>query len=392
MSKPRKIRDDVLLLGAIDWDRRVFDALIPLPDGTSYNAYLVRGKDKTVLLDTVDPAHWGTLEAQLAEVPRLEHIVIHHVEQDHSGSLPFVLERYPGATVVTNPRCKGLLIDHLHVPEDRFVTVEDGETLALGGKTLRFIYTPWVHLPETMSTWLEEDRVLFTCDFFASHIATSELFADEAAALEPAKRYYAEIMMPFAPFIVKNLEKLKAYPVETVCPSHGPTWRRASFIMDAYRDWATSPPRNLVCLAYVSMHGSTQAMVDHLVGALIDRGVAVERFDLATVDLGKLATCLVDAATIVLGTPTVHAGPHPSVVNAAFIASLLGPKAKHATVIGSFGWGGKTVEKLVAQLGGLKLELFDPVMCKGMPRAADYEALDRLAAAIAQKHEGLAAA
>jgi flavorubredoxin len=389
MIKSRKIQDNVFLLGAIDWDRRLFDAFVPLPDGTSYNAYLVRGSEKTALFDTVDPSHWEVLAAQLREVERVDYVVIHHVEQDHSGSLPMVLERYPSAMVVTNPKCKGMLIDHLHLPEERFVTVGDGETLSLGDHTLKFIYTPWVHLPETMCTWLQERKILFTCDFFASHLARSEMWADEATVYEPAKRYYAEIMMPFANFISKNLQKLSEYPAEVICPSHGPLYARARFILEAYGDWVKSGPKNLVCLAYVSMHGSTQRLVDHLLGELIARGVAVDRFDLSSADLGKIAVSLVDAATIVLGTPTIHAGPHPNVVNAAFVVNALGPKARQAAVIGSYGWGGKTAEKLAGFLSSLKLELLPSVMCKGLPRAEDYQALDNLAAAIATRHEGL---
>jgi flavorubredoxin len=389
MTKPRPICPGVELLGAIDWDRRLFDALIPLPDGTSYNAYLVRGESKTVLIDTVDPTTWETLLAQLEGVPRLDHVVIQHVEQDHSGCLPAVLERYERATVLTNPRCKGMVVDHLHVPEARIVTIADGETLDLGGRTLRFVYTPWVHLPETMSSYLVEERALFTCDLFGSHLATSALVSDEATTYEPAKRYYAEIMAPFAKFVVKNMDKLASCPADVICPSHGPVHRPPAWILDAYREWTTAPAQNLVCLAYVTMHGSTQRLVEHLCGALIDRGVGVDRFDLSVADLGKIAISLVDAATIVLGTPTIHAGPHPAVMHAAFIAGALGPKARQAAVIGSFGWGGKTAEKLGALLTPLGLELLEPVMCKGLPLSSDYAAIDHLATTIAARHEGL---
>lgn len=386
----REIKKDIFWLGSVDWDRRLFDALIPLPDGTSYNCYLIKGSDKVALIDTVDPTKWEMLRAQLETVSQLDYVIIQHVEQDHSGSLPLVLARYPGAKVVTNPRCKGMLIDHLHLAEERIVAVEDGATLSLGNKSLKFVYTPWVHFPETMCTWLAEDNILFSCDFFGSHIATSDLWANEVTCYEPAKRYYAEIMMPFASFIVKHLNKLQDYPIEMICPSHGPIHDHPSFILNAYREWAGGEPKNVVCLAYVSMHGSTQAMVEHLVGALVKREVAVERFDMAQTDLGKLAISLVDAATIVLATPTVLTGPHPHVALAAFLANALGPKAKYAAVIGSYGWGGKTVEKLAGMLCQLKVELHEPVMSKGLPRAADYEALDRLAEVIASKHQGLA--
>jgi flavorubredoxin len=389
--KPRPIRDNVYLVGSIDWDRRLFDSLIPLPQGTSYNAYVVRGSEKTALLDTVDPSKWQELRAQLATLPPIDYIVHHHGEQDHSGSLPFALELYPEAMVITNAKCKAELIDHLHVAEDRFRVIEDGETLSLGDKTLRFVFTPWVHWPETFSTFLEDDKILFSCDFFGSHLATTDMFAGHAVVHGPAKRYYAEIMMPFAGQVLKDVEKVEPLGAGIIAPSHGPLYDKPKLIVDAYREWAGGEPRNLVCLPFVTMHESTRLLVDHLTGALAARGVAVERHDLTSVDLGELAMSLVDAASIVIGTPTVLTGPHPLAAHAAFLANALKPKAKWATVIGSFGWAGKTVEKLVEMLPNLKVELLEAVMVKGMPRDEDYAAVDALADAIAARHAELAA-
>jgi flavorubredoxin len=388
--KPRQIVPNVHLIGAVDWDRRLFDALIPLPDGTSYNSYFIKGSEKSALLDTVDPPFWPVLAAQLDELPAPDYLVIHHVEQDHSGSTPFVLERYPDITIVCDEKAKSMLVDHLHIDDARFHVVADGETLSLGDKTLRFLFTPWVHWPETMSTYLEEDKVLFSCDFFGSHLATSDVFADKHEVYDGAKRYYAEIMMPFGAQVTKNIDKVTQYPIDYIAPSHGPVYDDPSFIVDAYRDWAGGEPRNIVCLPYVTMHDSTRLMVDHLTTALVDRGVAVERFDLTTIDLGELASSLVHAGTIVLGTPTVLTGPHPLAAHAAFVANALRPRAKYATVIGSYGWAGKTVDTLAGLMGKLKVEFLEPVLVKGMPRAEAYAALDALADTIAEKHQDLA--
>jgi len=387
--KPRQIRPNVHLIGAVDWDRRLFDALIPLPQGTSYNAYFIQGKEKNVLLDTVDPSQWDTLRDQLEELPAVDYVIHHHGEQDHSGSLPMVLEMYPDAKVVTNEKCKGLLLEHLYVAENRFKVIGDGDTLPLGGKTLRFIFTPWVHWPETFTTYLEEDKILFSCDFFGSHLATTDMFAGPAVAQGPAKRYYAEIMMPFAPLVAKNVDKVAEQKIRIIAPSHGPLYDKPQLIMDAYREWAAGQPKNLVALPFVSMHDSTRLMVDSLTDSLVQRGVAVERFDLTVVDLGELAETLVDAGSIVIGTPTVLKGPHPLAAYAAVVANALKPKARFATVIGSYGWGGRTVDKLTALLGDLRLEIYEPVLCKGLPRAAEFAALDRLAESIAKEHESL---
>ena len=385
--KPRKIKEGVYWMGAIDWDRRLFDSLIPLPDGTSYNAYLIEGSEKTVLLDTVDPAKTDELMLQLDGIPRIDLVVSHHAEQDHSGAIPQVLERYPQAKVVCSAKAKPMLMDLLRIPEVAFITVSDGETISLGDKTLRFIYTPWVHWPETMVTYLEEDRILFSCDFFGSHIATSDLLVtDQGRVYEAAKRYFAEIMMPFRSVIEKNLDKLKAFDIQMIAPSHGQIYDKPAWIVTAYQDWVMSTPHNLVVLPYVSMHGSTRKMVDHLVSALVEQGVRVELFNLAVADIGKLAMALVDAATVVVGVPTVLAGPHPLAAYATFLANALRPKVKFLAVIGSYGWGGRTVEILAGMIPNLKVEILNPVLCKGLPSESDFRALDDLAAAIAAKH------
>jgi flavorubredoxin len=190
MVTMRKVKENILSVGAIDWDRRLFDELIPLPDGTSYNAYLVKGSEKVALLDTVDPTKNEDLIGNLvsSDIDKIDYVVAHHAEQDHSGAIPDVLALYPDAKVVTNPKCKVMLIDLLHIKDDDFITVEDGQTLSLGDKTLQFIYLPWVHWPETFGTYLKEDKILFPCDFFGSHLATSSLFVDDEARVYEAAR------------------------------------------------------------------------------------------------------------------------------------------------------------------------------------------------------------
>ena len=388
--KPREIRPGVYWVGAIDWDRRLFDALIPLPDGTSYNSYLIRGSEKTALIDTVDPTMEEVLINHLnqLEVKNIDYVVTNHAEQDHSGTLPRILGKYPQAKVVCTPRCKGMLIDLLLIPEERFITVEDKETISLGDRTLEFIHAPWVHWPETMLTYLREDKILFPCDFFGSHLAITDLYVtDEGQVYEAAKRYYAEIMMPFRATIQKNLEKIKDYAIDIIAPSHGPMYDKPEFILKAYHSWAFDEPGNIVVLPYISMHDSTRKMVKYLVGALAQRGVTVKQFDLTVTDIGKLAMSLVDAATIVIGTPTVLAGAHPNVVYAAFLANALRPNLKFASIIGSYGWGGKAVEQLAGMIPNLKVELLEPVLSKGFPKEADFRALDNLADTIAQKHK-----
>jgi len=393
IMRERPVVQSVSWVGVVDWDRRLFDELIPLPDGTSYNAYLVRGADKTVLLDSVDPLFSEVLLSRLesAGVSRIDYVVCHHAEQDHSGTIPHVLEKFPEAMVLATEKCKAMLGDLLGIPADRMRAVADGERIDLGGLSLEFIHFPWVHRPETMLTWLPERRTLFTCDLFGSHLATSEMFAgNDPLVLPGAKRYYAEIMMPFRTMIQKNMEKVTSRAPAIIAPSHGPVYDHPELILDAYREWLNAPPKNLVVLPYVSMHGSTRRMVEHFVEACTRLGVRVEQFNLADPDIGKLAMLLVDAATIVIGTPTVLVGPHPKVAYAASLANMIRPKARYLSVIGSFSWGGKVVEQLAAIIPNLKVEVISPVLCKGVPKAEDLAALDKLAEAIAERHATLA--
>jgi flavorubredoxin len=392
MMKAREIRRGIYWVGAIDWDRRLFDELIPLPDGTSYNSYLVQGSEKTALIDTADPTMEHVLVARLDAlgVKQIDYLVTNHAEQDHSGSIPAVLAKYPMAKVICTLKCKGLLMDLLHVPEDRITTVNDKETLSLGDRTLEFIHAAWVHWPETMLTYLREEKILFPCDLFGSHLATSDLYVtDEGMVFEAAKRYYAEIMMPFRTSIEKHLEKLKGYSIELIAPSHGPVHSRPEFIIEAYRKWVLEPPENIVVLPYISMHGSTRQMVEYFVEALTDRGVTVKQFDLAAVDIGKLAMALVDAATLVVGAPTALIGPHPKVAYAVFLANALRPKTRFATIIGSYGWGSQAKEQIIGMIPNLKVELFEPVIVKGLPKEEDFKALDALASTTAQKYKSI---
>jgi len=386
------IKPDIYYVGARDWDRQLFDELIPLPDGTTYNAYLIKGSEKTALIDSVDPTKEHILFDNLGKlgITQLDYIVSHHAEQDHSGAIPAVLQRFPMAQIVTNQKCCNLLKEHLLIPDEKFRIVSDGEILSLGNKNLRFVFTPWVHWPETMSTYLEEDRILFSCDFFGSHLATSDLFVtDKWHVYRSAKRYYAEIMMPFRNNARQNLEKVRQFNIDMIAPSHGPIYPEPAFIMDAYAEWTSDKVTNEVVIPYVSMHGSTEKMVKHLLTALIERGIKTQPFNLTRTDTGELAMALVDAATVVIGSPTVILGPHPSAVTAAYLVNLLRPKTRFVGIVGSFGWGTKLVEQLQNLLSGLKVELLPPVVVKGLPKPEDFKALETLADEIAARHRDL---
>ncbi|PXV67259.1 Flavorubredoxin [Halanaerobium congolense] len=388
----RKIKDDIYSVGVIDWHRKLFDELIPLPDGTSYNSYFIQGQEKNAIIDTVEPDFDQEFLDNLeqAGVEKVDYIISNHAEQDHSGTIPVLLEKYPEAEVLCSAKAKSMLLDLLELKEDQIRVVEDGETLDLGGKTLEFIDTPWVHWPETMSTYLQEENILFPCDFFGSHLATSDLYVeDEAEVFKAAKRYYAEIMMPFRKIIKKNLAKLEDYEIDMIAPSHGPIYDNPEMILDAYHDWVSDEVKPQVIVPYVSMHGSTDDLVNYFIDSLIDEGIKVKPFNLTDVDLGDLAISLVDASTVVFGSPTVLTGPHPAAVYAAYLANVLKPKTRYASIIGSYGWAGRMTDKLLDLMPNLKVELYDPVVAKGHGADEDYQEIDRLVAEIKTDLENL---
>ena len=381
------LKEDVYSVGVIDWDRRIFDELIQIPNGTSYNSYIIKGNNKTALIDTVDPTKTDELLDNLKKLNvDIDYLVVNHAEQDHSGTIPDILKIYKNAIVVTNSKCKELLSEFLPIPDEKFKIVSDGETLDLGGKELEFIITPWVHWPDTMVTYLHDVKILFSCDFFGSHRASSDLFACEDIYMA-AKRYYAEIMMPFRAIIRKNLEKLKNLEIDIIAPSHGPLYKNPAFIMDAYKDWTSDNTKNEVIIPYISMHGSTQRMVDYLVNSLVERGVSVKPMNLTYTDMGEVALNLVDATTMVIASPTVLTGPHPSVVYATYLANALRPKLKLVSVMGSYGWGGRMLDQIRGMIGSLKVEIITPLIIKGFPKEEDYKKLDEMADEITSKHK-----
>jgi flavorubredoxin len=387
-----EISKNIFFVGAADPKRKLFDELIPLPDGTTYNSYLVKGSRFSALLDTVDPTMIDVLMNNLESlnVKKIDFIVSHHAEQDHSGVIYDIAKKFPEAAIIANKKGKDMLMNLLHIPEKRFRVIEDGEVLSLGDKTLQFIITPWVHWPETMSTYLKENRILFSCDFFGSHFSFDRLMATEndiEKVMSAAKRYYGEIMLPFASNIRTNMKKLQDYKIDMIAPSHGPVHDDPSFIINAYREWSSDKPGNTVVLPYVSMHGSTKKMVDYFKNSLENRGVRVFDFNLTDGDTGELAAALINAATIIIGTPTVLTGPHPLAVYAAYLVKALRPRVRFISIIGSYGWSGKkTLELLADILSPLKAELIEPVVIKGLPTNGDLESLDDLADKIKEAH------
>lgn len=386
----KEIKNNIFYCGLNHRERKLFDELIPLPMGTTYNSYLIKGSEKTVIIDTMYPPKADEYIERLEKngIDRIDYIICNHGEQDHTGSLPKLIKKYPEAVILTNPKCKEIIQEMLHIADEKFQLVEDGEEISLGDKTLQFIYAPWVHWPDTMFTYAKEDKVAFTCDFLGSHSPFENVFAvEDEKLLLAAKRYYAEIMMPFRKFCQKYVQKLKEMDIEIICTSHGPIYKNPSFILNAYEEWTSDNVKNEVIIPYVSMYESTKEMVDYMADELSDKGITVKPFNIIDEDLGEFAMELVEAATVVFGSSMVLAGPHPAAVSAAYLTGLLRPKMKFISFIGSYGWGGNLTGKLDETLSGIKAERLEPVIIKGKPKDADFKQLDVLIETIYNKHK-----
>jgi flavorubredoxin len=386
------VADRVHWVGADDPTRTSFDALIPLDQGTSYNAWLVQGKDHTVLLDTVEPAFSSALFQRLARlgVTRIDYVVLHHAEQDHSGSLPEVLARFPEAVALASPKCVKMLGDLMDLPEGRLRAVADDEELDLGGRTLRFIHAPWVHWPETMMTLLIDDGVLFSCDLFGAHKAFDTGRGGWEASEAAARLYHATIMLPLATHVRKRLIQVEALDVRAIAPSHGPFYPEPAPVLAANRRWSSGEVEPRALVAYVSMHGSTAEMAHLLAEALTARGVPTTTIDLARAGLGELAVAVSSVASLLLGAPNVLNHAHPVMQGTLFSLGLLRPPVRHVGLFGSFGWSDKPLARMTEPITHLKAELLEPVFVRGIPREPERARLDALAAAVAERHERLA--
>jgi len=385
------IAQGVFWVGVKHHNRRLFDGLIPLPHGTSYNAYLVKGSEKTALIDTVNPGFEDELITKIAthaDPAKLDYVIMNHAEPDHANAGRFVLEVAKDAKLVTSAKGKEAAMMYFGIDPERIIVVDESSKIELGGKTLKFVDAPWLHWPETIFTYLEEDGILFPCDFFGSHLADGPFYSDEMGdelALDMAKLYFAEIMMPFRMPGKKALEKVKVLGVKTIAPSHGVIWRDPKVILDAYDSWTDAKMEKKVAIPYVSMWGSTEKMVKLLNNTLVDKGIVVTLFDLTVTDVGHVAKELVDTPVIVLGAPTVLNGMHPVAAYAAMLVKQLRSPTKYAALLTSHGWSGGAVKAAQELLGGTKIEILGVVDAHGPPKKEDLDKILELADKIEEK-------
>jgi flavorubredoxin len=382
------LADHVHYVGVKDPDRRLFDSLIPLPQGTTYNSYLIKGKEKTALIDTVNPGFENELHSrinQIINVEDIDYFIMNHAEPDHAGAIPYMMKKNNKAKLVATKQGAQAAKTYFKVQDDRITVVSDGDEIRLGEKTLRFIVAPMLHWPETMFTYLVEDRILFPCDFLGLHTAYG-FYDDQVPELIPyAQRYFGEIMMPYRSLGLRGLDKIRDLDIKLIAPSHGPIHRNPENILEAYDKWTKGHTRDKVIVVYATMWESTEKMVKQIAETLEKNDVEAPLYNLATADVGDIAEDLVDSRGIVLGTPTVLGGMHPLAVYASHLVKVLKPPLKYGVVLTSYGWGKGALSHASEVLGPTGLEVVGALEVHGPPGAEDFEEIRRIGGELASK-------
>jgi flavorubredoxin len=365
--------DNIDWVGTIDWNLRDFHSY-ETERGVTYNAYLVRD-EKTALIDTVKAPFADRLlqnVAALCALSRVDYVVCNHAELDHAGSLPQVLRAMPQATLLCDKKCAAALADHFDTSGWKMKIVATGQEISLGLRTLRFIETPMVHWPESMATYVPDDKLLFSMDAFGQHYATSERFdseVDQAVLMHEAKKYYANIVMPYGKAVLQTLDRLAGLQINTIAPSHGLVWRKhLPTILAEYRNWANHRPKPKVLVIYDTMWESTAAMAEAIVEGASQPGVQASLCSIRRSNLTNIATEVLDAAAVAFGSATLNRGMMPMAAATLCYLEGLRPMKKAAVAFGSYGWGVGGAEAVDEALRRLDWEiLHEPLRSRYRP-------------------------
>ena len=389
-----KIADNVYYVGVSNPTLRVFDIIMCTEYGTTYNSYLVKGADKTAL---IDGAHKGfeanfqeNVEA-ITDFANIDYMVVNHTEPDHSGAIRLVIEKNPDIVVYGTAACLKNLDNIVRLPFNR-VAVKDGDTLELGGKTLTFCVSPNIHWPDTMMTYLAEDKILFSCDFLGAHFAEPTMYVHKAYKKElyekEFKVYYDAIMGPFAKFVIRALDRIKDLDIALVCPSHGPMIMGGDIqvAMDTYRKWATPEEKTdkTAAIYYVSAYGYTRQMCQYLAEKLEAKGLVVSAFDVIKTDAADIAAHLEDDC-LVFGSPTLNRAALKPVLDVISSIDAVGAAGRPYATLGCFGWSGEACAQLNDRCNSIKMkQVGESVRSQFTPTDEVWAALDTLADQIAE--------
>lgn len=389
-----KIADNVYYVGVSNPTLRVFDIIMATEYGTTYNSYLVQGSEKTAL---IDGAHKGfenlfveNVEA-ITDFKNIDYMVVNHTEPDHSGAIRLVIEHNPDIVVYGTAACLKNLDNIVRMPFNR-VAVKDGDTLELGGKTLTFCVSPNIHWPDTMMTYLAEDKILFSCDFLGAHYAEPTMYVHKAYKKDlyekEFKVYYDAIMGPFAKFVLRALDRIKDLDIALVCPSHGPmiAGDDIKVAMDTYRKWATPEEKTdkTVAIYYVSAYGYTRQMCQYLADKLSAKGIVVSAFDVIKTDAAEIAAHLEDDC-LVFGSPTLNRAALKPVLDVISCIDAVSAAGRPYATLGCFGWSGEACVQLNDRCNSIKMkQVGESVRSQFTPTDEIYVQLDTLADQIAE--------
>jgi len=382
-----EISKNIFAVGAKDYNRTIFDALIPLPRGTSFNSYLVKGDARNALIDSVGPGFENEIMgkiSQLIDPSKLDCLIMNHAEPDHGTAIKTIMSN-TNATLYATEKGASMAARFHGAPADRIKIIKDGDKLDLGGKTLRFIEAPWLHWPETMFTYLEEQKILFSCDFFGAHVAYGTYENDVENLNSLAKSYFSEIMMPLRAFCKKGIEKVNALELSMIAPSHGPVYRDPAKILGHYRDWIAGETKKKAVVIYVTMWNSTEEMVKIMVESLETNGIEVKLYNIINAETDLLAEDLVDSRAVVVGAPTVLGSLHPLIMYNLNLIKLLKPPIKYAAILNSYGWGKGAVKQAVEIRESAKIEIVGALEVNGPPLADDQKSIIDLASQLSVK-------
>ncbi len=391
MERSVQVVDKVHWVGVKHPDLKVFDDLFPTRNGTTYNSYLIQGTEKTALIDTVKAPFADEFFAKVGEhidPAKVDIVVVNHTEPDHSGALIKVIEKNPDVQIYCSKPGANFLNQLLNRPFNA-VVVSDGDEIDLGGKTLRFFITPYLHWPDTIFTYLVEEQLLFPCDAFGAHYCPDKLFDDEINEFYSDFHFYFDcIVRPFKDKVRDALKKLEGLPIKMVCPSHGPIRRSSGqFAIESYARWCAAPSssgRPKALLAVLSSHGNTRDMGKVIETELFAQGLDVNTFGLSDMRDDDYRDALEHADVLVVGTPTIQRDAPPHVWHALSLISSVTPKAKLGAVFGSFGWSGEAVKMVEQRLTGLKYKLVaDGVSFRFTPTVENMDSCRQFAEQIA---------
>ncbi len=388
------LKEGVYWVGVVDWNIRDFHDY-STNRGSSYNAYLITD-EKTALIDTVKAAFCKELVdhiSELVEIEKLDYIIVNHVEMDHSSSLPLIAKLAKNARIYATARGKEELIKHYGKEFERVETVKSGDTVKLGKKTLTFIEAPMLHWPDSMFTYVVEDKVLIPNDAFGQHLASSGRFDDEVdqeVLMEEAVTYYANILTPFAPLIVKKIQEVvdMKISIDMIAPSHGIIWRKDPMkIVNAYLDWSTGKiVKPKVVIVFDTMWDSTNKMARAIGDGVASQGVEVKLFKLRATDNTDVVTEIVDSKVVLVGSPTLNNGIFPSVGMFLTYITGLKPRGKLWGFFGSYGWGGGAVRGMVKMAKEAGFDVIEPtVELKWVPTEEELKKCFEFGQQITQK-------